>query len=207
MKRGLMKKVLIAAAALGMVFMLFFNGPTSYRLQRLEDAAISQELRYRVAGMSIHGQPPRNVVWRVFRDDGSWPWRQRHSTQSVTTVAPAICTLFEMLEAPVSPSSWPRTLFGNVSDFRQSPFYGQAGSGRSQPGDGGMIYRLYASGVCLNPRIKMIRGTTSEGRSLSVTPDNGFWCIYLPNTNPSEIWKAVEALNSRGRALYELPLR
>lgn len=206
-KREAVRNILVAVLILVAAFVVFTNGPTSYRLQRLEDAAIPQELHDRLARIRFHGAQPRNVVWRLFRDDGQTLVAAATFSAVGDNGRTSDMYMIELLEQPGAPNTSTQPLFGNMSEFRLAPFYGQAGSGISQPEAGEMIYSIHASGVCLNPKISTIRGTTSEGRTLTVTPDSGFWFIYFPKTSPGEVWKAVEALNNRGRVLYELPMR
>ncbi|MGE5652970.1 MAG: hypothetical protein ACM3ZQ_01700, partial [Bacillota bacterium] len=70
MKQGAVRNILAAVLILAVTLLVFSNGPTSYRLQKVENAAIPQEFHDRLARIRFHGAQPRNVVWRLFRDDG-----------------------------------------------------------------------------------------------------------------------------------------
>ena len=75
-------------------------------------------------------------------------------------------------------------------------------SGTAQAKDGSNYIKLDAGGICLNPRLAKVVGTTSDGRTAETTPTNGFWFLFINDTRAVDKWYKIVGLDSRGMRTF-----
>jgi hypothetical protein len=91
-----------------------------------------------------------------------------------------------------------------IEDFSETvATQGGIASGTAQAKDGSAYMKLDAGGICLNPRLAKVVGTTSEGRTAETTPTNGFWFLFINDTRSVETWYRIVGLDSSGKVIVD----
>ena len=70
--------------------------------------------------------------------------------------------------------------------------------------DGSRLLKMNGGGLCLNPKLTKIVGTTTDGRTAETTPTNGFWYLFINDTRSVEYWSKVVGLDSDGKTIEDL---
>ena len=76
-------------------------------------------------------------------------------------------------------------------------------TGTTQTKDGHTILKLDAGGICLNPKVAKVVGTTSDGRTAETTPTNGFWFLFINDTGSRESWSKIVGFDSSGKVIVD----
>lgn len=89
----------------------------------------------------------------------------------------------------------------NVEFSTRVSSQGGISKGTAQARDGSTYVKLDAGGVCLDPKLAKIVGTTSGGKSAETTPTNGFWFLSVNKTGILETWSKIVGLDSGGKVI------
>jgi hypothetical protein len=76
--------------------------------------------------------------------------------------------------------------------------------GTFQREDGKSRLKMAGGGLCLNPDLVKIVGTTTYGNTAETTPTDGFWYLFINNTRTVEKWSKVVGLDKDGNIIEDL---
>ena len=76
-------------------------------------------------------------------------------------------------------------------------------TGSAQAKDGTSYLKLDAAGVCLNPKLAKVVGTTSDGTSAETTPTDGYWFMSINDIRSVDKWTKIVGYDANGKVVQD----
>jgi len=186
---------------------------STIQFAEIDEGKIPQPVRQYVAGQlkfsADRGESLRNLKWRVLdeRDDYTLAICTYERTQRIPGPRPGDPVIERDEIAFMMVEYEPTTMrFGGaVSVLDGLPpkqmFHWAGQSGAVWYGDSAKNIQAY--GWCIDPKVEKIVGITSLAKKLETSPVGGFWYLRCGEPAEKETYIKVEALDARGKVLYE----
>lgn len=200
---AIMKRLCLAALAL--VLFAAVSACGRVVMKSIPAELIPEDLKNEIQAMGSKDRPVSNIVWRVYEI------KDRRLLAACTFAQqwePGVKTdMFWIWSADIDEDGNRGSGMGGGGGFDATqPFYGMPGSESELSETGEPEYSLRAVGYCLESRVEVIKGTTSEGKTVETTPSGGFWHLVLDHTGTNERWTRISALDKKGRVVAELTI-
>jgi hypothetical protein len=198
----------LCLAAVMFAFVTAISACGVVKLKSIPEELIPDDLKADIEAMATKGRPITDIKWRVYEVVDGRVLAACTFKQEFEPGVKLDVFWLQSYEVDEDGSRVLETDCGGGGGFDTSrDFTGMAGSGGRSLETGGIVHNLHALGYCLDARVQVIKGATSEGKTVETRPAGGFWALYIDNVGSSEKWISITGLDKKGRVVVELPLK
>lgn len=206
------KRLYLAAMMLSLLVGLMACSPRRVVLKTIPAEAIPEEFRSAIeARLQSYGSQAKplvsDLVWRVYEVREGRLLVAFTFTRSWKTGEGAE-TMYDIHVYDLDKDGQKTgSVWGGRGDLESFVlFRGGYGSGAVRGDVGEELHSLFASGYCLDGRVKAIQGTTTGGQIVKAKPSGGFWYLQLDNTDSTEDWARISAVDKNGEPVADLTI-